>query len=82
MKIRRLTKNKGINAHSHSHATSPHAFGSCFTLVSAVYGLEVTSLLLFLRALFLNIGDFSKTAPTNIEEVPLKNNEFHLGRWK
>lgn len=35
--------------------------------------------MLFLRALFLNIGDFSKTAPTNIEEVRLKNNEFHLG---
>lgn len=77
MKIRRLTKNKGINVHSHSCATSPHPFGSCFTLVSAVYGL-VTSLLLFLRAQFLN-ADFSRTAPTNSEEVCLKSSEFHLG---
>lgn len=33
-----------------------------------------------LRALFLNKGDFSKRDPTNIEEVCLKNYEFHLGK--
>lgn len=54
MKIRRLTTNKSINTHLHSCATSPCPFGSPFTLVSALYGLEVTSLLLFLRALLLN----------------------------
>lgn len=51
-----------INAYSHSHTIPVHPFGSCFTLVTAVCGLEVTSPLLFLWTLFLNIGGFSKAA--------------------
>lgn len=68
-------KNSVINAHSHGHTLSVHPCGSCFTLVTAVCGLEVTSPLLFLWALFLNIGDSSKTAThtTHIHPTPNTN---------